>query len=339
MGKSVMRFLGMTMKQSGIRIAVVTVLLTAVGMAHAQQVIISDNTTEKSSGTSIGSDSLVNNKSKIVTWATPNFPPYIILDGKNKGKGIDNQIAEDISRKLTNYKYKFAECNYKRLQEMIKEKEQMLVTPIFITPERQKFVLFSEVASYLVLPNGFIIRKEDRPKYLSYLSEEGTLDIEKILASEKISIGINFGRSYSGILDEMIKKYKDSGKFYEKTSPDLSESMIKMLDMKRIDAALGFPCEIQYVCDELGIDRNNFEIIPVTGMVPYSAVYFGGPQSEWGEKVMKEINAILRTPGTIAQYVSYYESWLDKSSKDRYKKVLEMYYAEKYPDIYKTLVK
>lgn len=278
-------------------------------------------------------------ESNIINWAQLDFPPYIIMKGKFKGKGIDDQVSEDIMENLSGYKHNLITSNIQRILQMFKDKEQVVTTPLFKTPEREPFVLYSDVASYLVLPNYFVIRKEDKAKYLPYLSKNGTLDIEKVLLSENLSVGINLGRAYGGIIDEMIKKYKDSGKFYLKTSANLSESMINMLHAKRIDATFEFPATVKYICEEEGSDfAGRFETISVNGMVPYIPIYFAAPHSDWGEKIMNKVNLFLKQPGTIAKFVTYYEGWLDESDRQRYEKVLEMYYAEKYPEIYKTLI-
>ena len=38
--------------------------------------------------------------------------------------------------------------------------KKAIVTPLFITPERQKYIEYSDIASYLALANGLAIRKD-----------------------------------------------------------------------------------------------------------------------------------------------------------------------------------
>ncbi|MCG8549583.1 MAG: TIGR02285 family protein [Desulfobacterales bacterium] len=268
----------------------------------------------------------------VITWGEPHFPPYVITKGANENKGIDDLIKQDIGEHLTGYTHVFRNANYAKILDNIKKQKHMLITPLFKTAARQKYVHYSSIPSYLVLPNGFIINKADKKRFKPYLTRENTLDIEKLITSEDISIGINLGRSYSGILDEMIRKHGAS--FYKKSSIDLSESMIKMLKADRFDAMLGFPVEVKFVAQKAGIDYNDFEVLPVNGMVLYSAVYFGGPKNEWGRNVIDKLDEILLKDGTIPRYVKFYENWLNDRDKQRYKKILERVYSKKYPQIY-----
>lgn len=280
------------------------------------------------------------NSDDYITWAQSDFPPYIILKGKNKGKGVDDLVINSMTEELTDYKHRFQESNYKRVLQSMKLKKHMLVTPLFKTVARQKFVLYPEVASYLVLPNGFLIKKAAMLKFLPYLTEEGTLDLEQLLTSDdEITVGMSTNRSFAGIIDEMIIKYGDTDKFLKQMSSDLSRSLIQMLNKNRIDGMFAFPIELKYICEEENIDPTEFQMIPIEGMVSFSKVYFGAPKSEWGETVIGKINTILNKPGTIAQYVSFYESWLDGKSKENYKKVLKEYYGDHFPLIYSTLSK
>lgn len=274
------------------------------------------------------------NDDTVITWGEPHFPPYVITKGENENNGIDDLIKQDVSEHLTGFTHVFRNANYAKILDEIKKQKHVLITPLFKTLEREKYVHYSSIPSYLVLPNGVIINKEDKKRFTPYLTHENTLDIEQLITSEKISIGINLGRSYSGILDEMIVKHGSS--FYKKSSVDLSESMLKMLQARRFDAMLGFPVEARFVAEKAGINYNAFEVLPVKGMVPYSAVYFGGPKTEWGKNVIEKLNKILMKDGTIARYVKFYEGWLNDTDKERYKKVLKLFYFEKYPHIYQT---
>lgn len=274
------------------------------------------------------------NDDTVITWGEPHFPPYVITKGENENNGIDDLIKQDVREHLTGFTHVFRNANYAKILDEIKKQKHMLITPLFKTPEREKYVHYSSIPSYLVLPNGVIINKDDKKRFTPYLTHENTLDIEQLITSEKISIGIDLGRSYSGILDEMIIKHGSS--FYKKSSVDLSESMLKMLQARRFDAMFGFPVEARFVAEKAGINYNDFEVLPVKEMVPYSAVYFGGPKTEWGKNVIEKLNKILMKDGTIARYVKFYESWLNDTDKERYKKVLKLFYFEKYPQIYQT---
>lgn len=109
---------------------------------------------------------------------------------------------------MPEYNHTFKTANYARILNDLKEQKQGIVTGIFITPERQEYIHYSEIPAYLVLPNALITRKTDLKKFTPFLSDNGLLGIEPLILSENIVIGFSKGRSYSGIFDQMIKNIR-----------------------------------------------------------------------------------------------------------------------------------
>jgi len=253
-------------------------------------------------------------------WFKADFPPYIIVSGPNNGAGIDDKIADYMIKRLPEYSFSFMYGTYKRVTEQMKALVHGVITPIFKTPERNKYMLFSDVASYLVLPNGLIIKKSEKKKFEPFMLPDGTLDIEALCASGRFVIGFSSGRSYSGILDDIIRKYKDSSILYERTAINQA-GIMKMLEAKRVHAVFGFPVEIKFA----GLE-NELESLHVAKMVPYIPVYFGVPKDEWGQKIIKKLNAIVHDGKVLAEFSGYYEQWLSDEDRQYHKKLTKEYY-------------
>ena len=98
-----------------------------------------------------------------------------------------------------------------------------------------------------------------------------------------------------------------------------------MLDVGRIDAAFGFPVEVQYLSKKMGL-RNDLVVLPIQNMVPYSPVYFAAPKNTWGRKIIARINRILNRDGVIGKFNAYYEYWLDDGNKRYYQTLKEAHY-------------
>ncbi|GBC61891.1 hypothetical protein DENIS_2853 [Desulfonema ishimotonii] len=264
-----------------------------------------------------------------VLWYLPNFPPYVIVQGQDKDLGIDNQIIQELRQKLPEYEHQLLTVNYKRALRNLKQPVPAAITPLFKTPDREKYILYSGIPSYLVLPNGVVIAKSVRKKFTPFLQNDGKLDIEALIRSKTVKIGIDAGRSYSGIIDEMIRKYRNSGVFIEVSGEDMFLNLIRLMLRGRIDAAFGFPVEARYLAKLNGIDKNLLEALPVSGMEPFTPVYVGASKTRVGEKMIARINDILREAGTIERFTGFYEYWLDDTSKDHYRKLVKEYYRDK----------
>jgi len=261
-------------------------------------------------------------KEKVI-WYQPDFPPYIVLDGQAKKNGIDNRIGQYIIQHMPEYDHTYQVANYTRILNELRNQKHGVVTPLFKTPEREQYILYSKLASYLVLPNGLIIHRADKEKFQPFLLGDGTLDIEAVCKSKRIKIGIATGRSYSGILDEMIEKYKDTGIFYKRAGIG-QLGLLEMVKIRRIDTAFGFPVEIKYASL-----KADLETLRVAKMVPYIPVFFGVPKNDWGQTLISKLNVILKKKGTLTEFKNYYEYWLNEIDKTYYQKLVQEYYADK----------
>ena len=260
-------------------------------------------------------------------WFQPDFPPYVIIDNQNLAKGIDNRIAEYMITRLPEYNHAFQTATYKRLLAEIKRGQHGIITPLFRTREREKYTLYTKTASYLVLPNNLIISKTKRDEVTVFLTTQGEVDLEGLVRSDTMKIGISAGRSYSGIIDETINSYKRASSFLVRSGLDISTGLLKMLDIGRIDAWIAFPVELSYSARRIGIDEKRFSAITVADMEPFTPVFFGAPKNAWGARLIASLNRILAEPGTVETFLGYYATWLSEDKRKRYWKLAKSYYG------------
>ncbi|MDJ0782607.1 MAG: transporter substrate-binding domain-containing protein [Desulfosarcinaceae bacterium] len=257
-----------------------------------------------------------------LVWYQADFPPYVILAGPDKALGIDNQIMAYMIERLPGYEHQFRVASYSRILNDFKRQKPGVTTPLFRTPEREEYVHYSDISSYLVLPNGFIYQKDDLARYAPYLLADGAIDLDALCQSGKFNIGISAGRSYFGIIDAMIRNYKTAGVFQERTGSD-QLGTLKMVRIKRYDAAFGFPVEIKYG----GLERD-LRFLRVSGMVPFIPVFFGTPKNQWGISLMGKFNAILRQEGVLERFAQFYSAWLDEETRPFYDQLRHTYYGK-----------
>ncbi len=260
-----------------------------------------------------------------VTWYKTYHPPYYISDGKHKG--IHEQIIEYFVKRLSEYDHKFVMSNYKRALKQIKDGKSAVLAGIFRTPEREKIVLFPEIPLYLSLSVGVAVKKSDQKKFRPFIVNNSA-DIESLILSKKFKIGISRGRAYSGIIDNMIDKYKDTGIFHTRSSQDITVGQLAMLIENRIDAYFDIPISVNYSAEKLEIKEGSVEVLPVSGMRPYTPVYIGLPHSDFGNKLLRRIYEIIDEDGTIEEFANYYENWLNATEKERYRKIYKEYYSK-----------
>ena len=256
-----------------------------------------------------------------ITWYQPDFPPFVILKGAEKQQGIDNSIVEFVIKRMPEYTHTYKPTNYKRILQYLADKQHGIVTPLFKSPEREKFVHYSNIPSYLVFSNGFIYPKKDRDKYTPYILDDGTLDLEALCRSHTFNIAINTGRSYYGLLDEIIKRHREEGVFYARSTID-HYGIFEMVVHKRVDAALGFPVEIKFAGFEQELD-----FLHVSKMPTMTPVFFGAAKNEFGIETINILNTILADDDIINKFGEFYKYWLSEDKKTEYDIIRSRYYS------------
>ena len=227
---------------------------------------------------------------------------------------------ETVIARLPGYDHQFRVASYSRILKEFKNQKPAITTPLFRTPEREEYVHYSAISSYLVLPNGLIYHKDDRERFSPFILSDGSLDLEALCRSGRIKIGISAGRSYYGIIDEMIRQNRKEGLFTERTSSD-QLGLLKMVRAKRFDAAFGCRVVIKYG----GFDTELL-FFRVAKMVDYIPVFFGVPKNDWGVALIDKLNPILREEGTLERFAGFYRYWLDDELKPYYDALRKFYY-------------
>ncbi|MFT5699008.1 MAG: hypothetical protein ACI8ZB_001864 [Desulforhopalus sp.] len=253
-----------------------------------------------------------------ITWYQPDFPPYVILDGSDKKHGIDNNIVQTVVDRLPEYEHVYEVANYRRILRNLSSGRNGIITPLFKIPAREKYVHYTKKPSYLVYSNGFLYPDGEKDKFAAFILKDGSIDLDALCVSGQVKIGINAGRSYYGIIDEIIGKYGDEC-FVARSAID-HLGMFKMVQANRVDAAIGFPVEVKYA----GM-QGMLEYLSVSQMDVLTAVYFGAAKNTFGREIVDRLNAILDERAITDQFSQYYMYWLDDALKADYEKVSREY--------------
>ena len=96
---------------------------------------------------------------------------------------------------------------------------------------------------------------------------------------------------------------------------------MRMLKHDRVDYTIGYGYEARYLGRQLGFEGDVIAI-PVREHSGYIPVYAGCPKTNWGRKVIADVNAIIRTSRKDPDLYGVYREWLDPQAWERYRKAL-----------------
>ena len=103
------------------------------------------------------------NQQNEISWLKAHFPPFTILKGKYANTGMTDRFQTLIEDNLPEYTHKtnVTPMNYKRILANLKQGKHVCSPALLKTPEREKFIAYSE-SFHAVYPPGLIIKKINR---------------------------------------------------------------------------------------------------------------------------------------------------------------------------------
>lgn len=181
---------------------------------------------------------------------------------------------------------------------------------------------FNKIPSSFILSNGIIYKK----KNMHLFGESGAVSFSKIIKNKDFKLGIIRGRKYGDRIDDIIRNNKANENIYERTTLEQSKGLIGMLLLDRVDYILGFDWELQYLVKEFWgtKEADSLMFSSVQETLPYAITYIACSKTEWGKKVISEIDKILVEETPKIEYRNIWKQWM--SNKNLYNVLYDKYF-------------
>lgn len=229
-----------------------------------------------------------------ITWMVLDWPPWMIIEGEDAGKGRFNHILRVAQESLPDYDHATEKMNWARFWHDVKNNNNVCYPFGLKTGDREKLVYYSAPHT-LVLPNAIIIKKSTLEK----LGNPDKYSIIDLLKNNKLKGYAEKNRSFSEKVDTLLKKNKIGSNLTRVT--ESAESLIKMVLMGRIDYTIEYPIVAAYHEKKVG-KPGTLTSIPIAEMEPFSYVYMNCTKNEWGKKVITKWNKALRKLKLTEEY-------------------------------------
>jgi len=232
-----------------------------------------------------------------ITWLVNDFPPYYILDGKNKGEGRDQQLVELINSQLPNYHFLWKRFPTSRIiAEVSNPKNNYCVISIFKNAKREKNMYFSNHFSTLSFTQKVLMRLDSYAQLENIQSKDNnpkvSFSLNELLNKYQLGLGVAKGRSYDIELDKVINNPKYEKQIFYRSGVNVSFNLLKMLDKNRVQMVLGYAEEFKYAMKNLQI-LNEFIILPIDESSGHITGYVGCSKNPWGKEIIKKIDHAL----------------------------------------------
>lgn len=252
----------------------------------------------------------------IVRWYHDHYPPTFISHGPHKNQGYGDKTYEFLKANLPQFEHVKVPSTFNRALAQLRDQDGVCVMGMFKTPEREAYTAFTNVL-VKTLPNRLVVLKERRALVEPYLSHKGEIELDRLMADERLTAGIITDRFYSHGINAAIEKYRASGRYVTLPVPRYGT----LLNRHRIDYAFGYAYEAAYQFRMLG-EPNAYATYSIAGEPNLMYGYVGCSKKALGIRVAEAINGVINMAGDPPIYRRWMEEWLDDFALADYRRAL-----------------
>lgn len=249
----------------------------------------------------------------VLRWRVTNWPPFYILKGDDKGKGLYDELITLMEEKMPEYEHQRVEMTTNRAQSEWAEGNN-LCHPSVIPDDKS---LHSSLNS--ILPTLRIVMRNDK----THLFKDDEIVLDDLLANPDLKGGVIPGR-YTKTINQVVEKHKTQKHFIKYP---VYNCQVKMLFEGRLDYIIEYPVIVNYTALKLAVDNDTKAFkIHETRSEPYISVVVGCTPNDWGEAMVEKINNILKEESQQPDFLDKRLQWYDEATRNE----LKAFYLQKY---------
>lgn len=219
--------------------------------------------------------------SETVIWRVTDWPPFYILEGQDKGKGIYDELIKLISGKIPEYKHETVQMNTDRVRAQWKLGRKVCHPSVIAGQGR----IEESVINSILLPHRIIANKAT----WNVLNSD-SVSLNQLLVDVRFQGGVTPGR-YTPELNDIVQRHADNNHLY--TNPNY-DRLIEMLLLNRLDFIIEYPPIITYTARRMNLDNPTVSLgIEEISDMSHILVVVGCNQNDWGKAMIERINQIL----------------------------------------------
>ncbi|WP_157826680.1 TIGR02285 family protein [Colwellia sp. 12G3] len=253
-----------------------------------------------------------------MTWYAYNQPPAYIFEGKFKNQGFINLTQEILIKTLTQYHHNTEQVTVGRFLHQLRLKENACVLGLYKTPEREKYILYSDNA--LMHRGLHVLISKKKAQHFKLTSP---LDLAELLQKHNLSTIVIQGRSYGNMLDNILNKNLEN---VLSRSSQSNSQLYKMLALNRFDFLIDYPSTAAYAFKSKLLKSDDYVLLKINGIPSYIESSVGCSKTEWGYRAISAINIALKKEKNTKAYLDALLSWSSNLS-DR-EDFIKFYYQE-----------
>lgn len=231
---------------------------------------------------------------ELVSWCQFDLPPMYIASGPNAGQGSVDTHVRFLMGKLDGYAHAWQFSNIARAQADIKAGQKLLCAGMQHNEERSTYMLFSE-PFLATFPPRLLLPRSKLALLKPWTNPAGQIQLSDVIENSGLILGVSSGRSYGKRIDEQLAAFSQHPNIVvRQTGNAAGEGLIRMMMLGRLDMVIAFGSEERLYREVYQSLDDALVAAPIEGMPAYIPVYIVAPKNDWGNKLIKQINSLLR---------------------------------------------
>jgi uncharacterized protein (TIGR02285 family) len=247
-------------------------------------------------------------------WLLRDLPPLTIASGPQQGQGAIDRLMPLLIARMPEYNHQLLHVNRARGMQMLLEQSFTCDPTLLWTAERAKNILFS-IPTYAVISNGMIIRREDAERFSPFI-KDGQIDLQALLTSKTIKLGVVAERSYGPAIDAIVHN-APADELSLHYGNDAVGSLLQMQRLGRVQALISYWPEARFQAQQQNIDAGELAFYTIKGTSKYQFAHVGCSNTPQGRQAMEIINREMRVLRQ-QELIDFYAQWLDPQSREEY---------------------
>lgn len=242
-----------------------------------------------------------------ITWLSADFPPLAMPAQGDSQAGYMNMLHMRLVDALPQHRIRDEVLPWPRVLFLTQNGGPYCTAMAARTPERETYLRFTAPYGY-VYPVGVVIRAQDQARYKPYLTQAGELQLETVLRSKQLRLGVAGTRSYGGMVDGVLKPWLESGAPHviQVRQDNSTKSLMDMLYKGRFEFTLAYPGEMVY----FGGKDSRLHFYPVAGNSALVAGHFSCTKSTQTDRMFADLVKVTSTLRNDSSLRAAYEEWL-----------------------------
>lgn len=252
----------------------------------------------------------------LLTWILSDFPPFLITDGLSlPGEGFIDATLRYLVERMPEYRHHYEVAGIARAVGLMEQGAPVCHPALLRTAEREKIAAFSGPVHFVL--SHMVVTRRDRLERLSrHIDNRGAVDLPRLLADPVLTTSLTEKRAFSPTIDKALA---DAGPSHNRPTIGVRlDSPFLQLDAGWIDFMFAYPVEPGWYRKSGRISPDaDLVYLPVAGSEDYVLGGIACTRGEWGEGVVRRIDAVVAAAGPRPPWINREKELSDADAAQR----------------------